>query len=79
MATVFDGFGGAAYAVDNLDMSVEFVFGFQIPSALRFVLQQYDLLPRPAGVGYAYTETAGGALMIDDDSVLIDGDPILFS
>jgi len=57
LATVFSGFGGVAYAVDNQDMTIEYLFAFTMPSSLKFVLQKYDLLLRPASVGYTVSET----------------------
>lgn len=44
------GEAGGAYVVDNLDMTITYVFQFVLPSALQFVFTFYDLLPRPAGV-----------------------------
>lgn len=41
---------GYGYALDGLDMTVTYVFPAEIPSQVLFVLQAYDLLPRPAGV-----------------------------
>ena len=40
------------YAYDTLDMEyVVYVFDFAPDSQLRFILENYDLLPRPSGVG----------------------------
>lgn len=41
---------GPVYVLDGLDMTCDYVFTFAIPSALQFVLQNYDILPRPDGV-----------------------------
>jgi hypothetical protein len=46
---------GDVYALDGLDMTMDYVFTFALPSQLRFVLQSFDILPRPAGVGVSYT------------------------
>lgn len=46
---------GQAYVVDNEDMTIEYVFTFTPSAKLNFVLQKYDLLPRPAGVDYSIT------------------------
>lgn len=48
------GVDGGAYVVDNLDMTAEYVFEFPIPSKLQFIFQNYDILPRPAGVAVDY-------------------------
>lgn len=45
---------GKVYVLDGLDMSMNYVFTFAPPSQLRFVLETYDVLPRPAGVKVNY-------------------------
>lgn len=55
MAELFAAETGAAYALDGLDMSMVYVFTFAPSAQLRFILDSYDLLPRPAGVGVSYT------------------------
>jgi len=43
---------GTVYVIDNYDMSYAvFVFLYQPTSQTLFILNNYDLLPRPAGVG----------------------------
>jgi hypothetical protein len=43
---------GNVYVLDANNMQfVTFVFGFQPNSALQFILENFDVLPRPAGVG----------------------------
>lgn len=41
---------GFGYALDGLDMSITYVFPAELPSSVRAVLEEFDLLPRPAGV-----------------------------
>jgi hypothetical protein len=41
---------GNGYIVDNQDMSQTYMFGFTLSSELRFMLENTDILPRPAGV-----------------------------
>ncbi len=41
---------GASYVNDNLDMTLDYTFLFQLSSSLQNVLSKFDLLPRPAGV-----------------------------
>jgi hypothetical protein len=53
---VFEPFG-KVYVLDGLDMTMNYVFTFTPPSQLRFVLETYDVLPRPAGVGVNYVVT----------------------
>jgi len=43
---------GIAYVHDSLDMSFAlYTFGFALNSQFQFILDEFDLLPRPAGVG----------------------------
>lgn len=41
---------GLVYVLDGLDMTATYVFTFPPNAALLYVLQNFDLLPRPAGV-----------------------------
>jgi hypothetical protein len=41
---------GVAYVLDNLDMTITYFFTEAISANLLYVLQQFDILPRPAGV-----------------------------
>lgn len=41
---------GSVYVLDGLDMSLTYVFDFLPDPSVTFVLEQFDLLPRPAGV-----------------------------
>lgn len=45
---------GLVYVVDNGNMEATYVFTFALPSQLQFVLQNYDILPRPSGVKIRY-------------------------
>lgn len=38
------------YVLDGLNMTMSYVFTFAVPDRLLYILQQYDVLPRPAGV-----------------------------
>lgn len=42
---------GEVYVADSLHMKIRYVFTNEIPSALKLVFDNYDILPRPAGVG----------------------------
>lgn len=53
LADVFKDYG-SVYVVDNLDMTQAYSFSFTPPTDLRFMLDNYDILPRPAGVGSDY-------------------------
>lgn len=55
LAALFGEEHGAAYVRDNLDMTCTYVFNFALASQLQQVIEQFDLLPRPAGVGFDYT------------------------
>ncbi len=41
---------GTAYLVDNLDMTQTYMFGFVIPAEMEYMLNNTNVLPRPAGV-----------------------------
>lgn len=47
---------GKAWLRDNLDMTQEYVFDFALPSEMRFLFDNYDILPRPAGVQSGYVD-----------------------
>lgn len=50
---VFGAFGRKAHVLDPLDMSTAtFVFDFRPDKFTLEVLQKFDILPRPAGIGY---------------------------
>ncbi len=55
---VTDVFGdlGTVTAFDNYNMTMAYVFAFEIPAPLRLILNKYDLLPRPSGVKVIYNE-----------------------
>lgn len=42
---------GPAHIIDGLDMTQRYIFGFDLPSDLQFAFNNFDVLPRPAGVG----------------------------
>ena len=46
---------GSVFVVDSNDMTfATYFFSFQPDSQLSFILEKYDLFPRPAGVGIKY-------------------------
>lgn len=47
-------FFGTAWVLDGLDMTMTYVFNFDMPYVMRKVLVELDLLPRPATVGLKY-------------------------
>ncbi|MEG7685973.1 DUF2612 domain-containing protein, partial [Listeria monocytogenes] len=49
---------GLVYTIDNHDMTfVTYFFTFIPDAQTKFILYNYDLLPRPAGVGVQLTFT----------------------
>lgn len=50
LVDVFGDFG-SVYVRDALNMTQRYVFGFILPSDLQFAFNNFDILPRPAGVG----------------------------
>jgi len=53
LADVFAGYG-LAFVIDNHDMTQLYTFTFALPSDLVFLFNNFDILPRPAGVGSSY-------------------------
>ena len=53
------GNAGNVFLNDNHDMTQTYVFGFPIPAQLAFLFDNFDVLPRPAGVGSTYRSTTG--------------------
>lgn len=47
---------GAAWLLDGHDMTQTYIFTFPLSSDLKFLFNNYDVLPRPAGVGSTYRE-----------------------
>ena len=64
MSTLFSGIIGVkAYVVDNGDMEfITYVFTDKIPDWLKIIFENYDILPRPMGVGVNLTELTVGIL-----------------
>lgn len=54
------GAAGNAYLVDNYDMTQGYVFDFALTADVSFILTNFDVLPRPAGV--KSTITTGTAI-----------------
>ncbi len=52
---------GAAYVVDGLTMRMRYVFTEALAPEIVFVLTEYDLLPRPAGVYVDYVIIGDGS------------------
>ena len=42
---------GVVYVIDNLNMTLNYVFTIRPPSNLLLVAEQFDIIPRPSGVG----------------------------
>lgn len=53
MARLFANYG-PCYVLDNLDMTMTYVFEFSLPTNMGFIFKNFDLLPRPAGVAVDY-------------------------
>lgn len=49
---------GTAFVRDNLDMTMTYYFGFVPDSQIQFIFENYDLLPRPAGVKVTWQSVA---------------------
>lgn len=56
---LFSKFGGASFCQDSHNMRfVTYILRFEIPSWLRYIIETYDILPRPTGVAFRYIESA---------------------
>lgn len=67
---------GLVYMLDPLDMSeATYVFSFVPDPRLLFVIQQFDLLPRPSTVGVNYTTTAREAWGFGEFNINFDNAP----
>lgn len=49
LKTIFSS-SGPVFILDNLDMTIDYVFQFTLNASLEFVFREFDILPRPAGV-----------------------------
>lgn len=47
---------GQVYLLDGYNMTQVYVFRFTIPSALKYLLDNFDILPRPAAVSSRYLD-----------------------
>jgi hypothetical protein len=56
---------GTVYVLDGLDMTAEYVFHFFPNSRILFVLENFDVLPRPAGVRLRVLITPGDSFGFD--------------
>ncbi len=50
-------YGGSMWVLEDYGMRMTYVFNFPLPPILLRVLYEYDLLPRPAGVGLRYIDS----------------------
>lgn len=48
---------GHVYLIDGHNMTQLYIFDFDIPAQMRFLFNNFDLLPRPSGVGSTYRST----------------------
>lgn len=47
---------GGAYVLDGLNMTMSYRFRFPLSWWMKFIFDQFDLLPRPAGVKITYSD-----------------------
>lgn len=47
---------GKVYLLDGLNMTQTYVFTFPVPVGIRYLLDNFDILPRPAGVKSKYLD-----------------------
>lgn len=52
-------YNGQVWELDGFDMTIVYVFNFLLPYQMRYILNYFDLLPRPAGVKIRYVILTG--------------------
>lgn len=72
LAFVFEDLG-EIYAMDGLDMTMTYVIKFTMSPSLLYVLQQFDLLPRPSTVGIKFVFTEKPVWGVSNDSAGLNG------
>lgn len=55
LAFLFGKYGGA-YVLDGLDMTMSYRFKFPLAWWMKFIFDEFDLLPRPASVKISYSD-----------------------
>lgn len=62
LSTVFPAAGtpftGSVIVLDGFNMTLTYVFDFQLSRTMQTILRTFDLLPRPAGVRLRYVDTS---------------------
>lgn len=53
LADVFADYG-TAFIIDDLNMTQRYIFNFILPADMQFAFTNFDILPRPAGVGNTF-------------------------
>lgn len=66
--TGFEGYDGTVYAIDGLNMTMEYIFTRPLPPLLTQILKMFDLLPRPAGVQLTIVVDPGSYFLFDATS-----------
>lgn len=69
LARIFAPFG-AVWAIDNLNMTMDYVWDFDMPDTMQFIIALYDLLPHGAGVKVRYWRNGQSAGHIQGSSTL---------
>lgn len=69
---IFEENYGVAWLNDNHDMTQFYTFTFALPSDLVFIFNNFDVLPRPAGVGSSYRVIVEDAFGFDEDHANFD-------
>lgn len=64
----YSGGYGTAYVIDNHDMTQHYVFNFTPPSDMQLAFNNFDILPRPAGVGSSWSVYVEGPWGFNSDA-----------
>lgn len=67
------GYQGTVYVLDNLDMTMTYVFTAHLPPSFQFILANYDILPRPAAVGITTIVTPTNVFGFDNNQNFDNG------
>ena len=59
-------FSGNAWVLDGFDMTITYVFNFYLPKIMRSIINQLDLMPRPAWVGVKHIIALGNTFGFEE-------------
>lgn len=69
LARIFAPFG-KVWAINNRDMTMSYVWNFDMPEPMQYIIELYDLLPHPAGTSVSYWKNGQAAGSIKGQAFL---------